>query len=397
MDFSSAPPLYLPLIFALLGLFLGWLISSLFFLRRGGSAREKEGKEKKAYLKGIDYILSDDPDQAIREFTKAVQINSDTVETYLTLGNLFRSKGEVSRAIRIHQSIISRPALNERTRLQALYGLGLDFKKAGFIQRAISTFQEVARHDSVFLDAYIQLEDLFEKSKEWEKALATQLKINRLKRSEDGNNILAHVQTELGKECFRLGEYAKAGRNYKKALSFDEHCVDTYLHLGDLYFSQDRIQRAITTWKKAIKVEPSLAHLTYHRLEKAYLRIGEPDLLEDLLRECISRNYQDIHAHLALAKHLRRRGSVAEATRELEAVIAIDPQCIEARKELGTTLLEMGKEADALKEYQGLLEAITLPAKNFQCTKCGYESGEMLWKCPQCLTWDTVGLKNKSA
>ncbi|UCD85081.1 MAG: tetratricopeptide repeat protein [Deltaproteobacteria bacterium] len=394
MDFSSANPLYLPLIFSLLGLFLGWLISSLFSRRRGGSAREKEGKEKKAYLKGVDYILSDDPDQAIKEFTKAVQINSDTVETYLTLGNLFRSKGEVSRAIRIHQSIISRPGLDEKTRLQALYGLGLDFKKAGFILRAISAFEEVISHDPVFLDAYIQLEDLFEKSKEWEKALATQLKINRLKRSKDGNNILAHLQTEIGKEFFQSGEYAKAGKNYKKALSFDEHCVDTYLHLGDLYFSQDRIQRAIATWKKAIKVEPSLSHLTYHRFEEAYLRLEEPNLLEDLLRECISRNYQDIQAHLALAKHLRRKGSVVEATRELEAVVAIDPHCIEARKELGTTLLEMGKEAEALKEYQGLLGTITLPTKNFQCNKCGYESGEMLWKCPQCLTWDTIGLKN---
>ncbi len=393
MDFPSATPSYLILFSALLGLFLGWLISSLFFLRRGGATRVNEGKEKRAYLKGVSYILSDDPDQAIKEFTKAVQINSDTVETYLTLGNLFRSKGEVSRAIRIHQSIISRPALDEKIRLQALYGLGLDFKKAGFVQRAISTFQEVSRHDPYFLDAYIQLEDLFEKSKEWEKALATQLKIKRLKGSKDGN-VLAHLETELGKECFRRGEYIKAGKIYKKALSFDEHCVDTYLHLGDLYFSQDRLPKAIATWKEAIEVEPSLAYLTYHRLEEAYLRVGEPNLLEDLLRECISRNYQDIQAHLALAKHLKRKGSVGEATRELEAVIAIDPQCIEARKELGTILLEMGKEAEALKQYQGLLETITLPTKNFQCTKCGYESGEMLWKCPQCLTWDTIGLKS---
>ena len=99
--------------------------------------------QKGAYIKGLKYIISNEPDKAIAEFTRAVRINSDTVEIYINLGNLFREKGEIERAIRIHQSILLRPNLKPDIKESALMDLGLDYSAAGFFDRAISTFQQL--------------------------------------------------------------------------------------------------------------------------------------------------------------------------------------------------------------------------------------------------------------
>jgi len=115
-------------------------------------------KDYTVFLKGIQYILANDTDQAIEAFTKAVQINSETIETYVALGNLFRAKGEIDRAIRIRQSL--RERVDAETKLQALFDMALDYKLGGLLQRAISTFEEVISRAPKRLDAYEELESL---------------------------------------------------------------------------------------------------------------------------------------------------------------------------------------------------------------------------------------------
>jgi len=126
------------------GLLSGW------WIRRAGE-KKKTGPVKstgdEAFFKGFQHILSNDQDHAIEEFTKSVQVNSDTIETYVALGNLYRSKGDIDRAIRIRQSIILRPNINENIRLRTLFDLGLDYRKGGFLNRALKTFLEVARKE----------------------------------------------------------------------------------------------------------------------------------------------------------------------------------------------------------------------------------------------------------
>jgi len=94
----------------LIGLILGSWISP--FKKETGKALISKGD--KSFFKGIQYLLSNDHDQAIEEFTKSVQVNSDTIETYVALGNLYRSKGDIDRAIRIRQNIVLRPNIDEQ-------------------------------------------------------------------------------------------------------------------------------------------------------------------------------------------------------------------------------------------------------------------------------------------
>ena len=165
--------------------------------------------EKGAYIKGLKYIISNEPDKAIAEFTKAVKINTNTVEIYINLGNLFREKGEIERAIRIHQSILLRPNLKPDIKESALMDLGLDFSAAGFFDRAIATFQQLISLHPKNTQAHRELEKLYEEERDWQNAFDEASLLQKLTRS-DMSPLLAHIVTELGKEFWAKGDAGQA-------------------------------------------------------------------------------------------------------------------------------------------------------------------------------------------
>ena len=390
MEFLASNIYFFSVILILIGFFIGLKMRPRFSSRvMGDKSRAKTEQESTAFLKGINYLLSNDHDQAIEEFTKAVQINSNTVETYIALGNLFRSKGEVGRAIRIHESIILRPTVDRETKVQALYNLGLDFKKAGFIKRAISSLEDVIGQDPHRLDAYIQLEELYEEIKNWEKTYMIQERISTLRKTKD-NNIKAHLLTELGKSCFLGNDERPAEKYFKKAISLDANCIDAFLHLGDLYYAKKSYNRAVSVWKKVLRTAPPMTHLVYGRLEKAYCEKNKSRDFEKMLRKISEEDRGNSYVRLALAECLYKSGKIEESIKELRFVIKINPTSLDARKKLGRILVKQGSDDELISEYRELLEVLDIPEKKFRCQKCGFVSESIHWKCPQCLKWDTI-------
>jgi lipopolysaccharide biosynthesis regulator YciM len=372
-------------------LVVGYALGRTDWSGEGGGRGRRRGRAQEglAYIKGVNYILSDAPDLAIEEFIKAVQINSETVETYLALGSLFRSKGDVTRAIRIHQGIVCRPQLEQKILVQALCDLGLDYRKAGFVDRAIATFQEVIAKDPKMVQAYVQLEDLFEETKDWEAAFHIQEKLSRLRRSDDAH-ILAHLMTELGKSHLARGDVKGARGAFKRAISIDGKCVDAYLHFGDLFSQEGQDAKAVGMWKKVMTVVPAMTFLAYDRLEHAFFRMGQVGALEELLRER-SAGEEDLFTRIFLAKHLRKKGETEEAIRTLRGILDRWPDSGDARRELIQIYLGEGMKDEAIEEFGRLMETLSLEDRHFQCRMCGYRSDHLVWKCPQCLRWDTMG------
>lgn len=392
MDITSQSPYFFGIILVLIGFFAGFVLSDIFSSRKKKAADKGAQSGGTAYLKGINYILANEPDKAIEEFSKAVQINSDTVETYIALGNLFRSKGEVGRAIRIHQGIILRPHIDIKTKIQAYYDLSLDFKKAGFVNRAIESFEKVLEMDNKHLDSHVQLLELYEDIRDWEKSYQTQQSISKLRKSND-YNVLGHHQTELAKTLVEQGLSSQAKKCFKKAISLDKMCSDAYLHLGDLLYDEGSYAKAIDTWKDMMHLSPGFTYLAYPRLEEAFFKLNEFGKIEDILRENSRKNYNDIHTHLALSEYLYKKSQLNDAISELKIVLTLKPSHIQARQMLGKYLMELGREAEAVAVHQELLHNFPFPEKHYQCNECGYESKELLWRCPQCRRWDTIDEK----
>ncbi|MEA3361029.1 MAG: tetratricopeptide repeat protein, partial [Thermodesulfobacteriota bacterium] len=342
----------------------------------------------KAFFQGIQYMLSNDTDQAIEQFTKSVQINSDTVETYIALSNIYRSKGDFETAIKIRQGIILRPNLDKDIRLRAILDLGSDYRKGGFLQRAISTFKEVLNNDPNNIDALDQIGRIYEDVHDWDNAFKTKQIISRLVKGEY-KNVLAHYQTELGKIQEKNNDNEGAEKAFKKAIYVWNKCIDAYLHLGDIYFKRKEYKRALTTWKKVADIEPQFTFLAYQRLEKAFSDIINIKYIEDFLFESAHKNSHGF-THLSLAKYLYNKGEINAAIDKLNEAITLFPSFLDARKFMGEILLKEGRDEEALEAYRELLSKLDFPYLTFQCSNCGFMPDKLVWKCPQCQKWDTI-------
>lgn len=372
----------------LLALAVGLVLGRLIRARKEERLKSLSRAGDEAFFKGIQYILSNDHDQAIEEFTKSVQINSDTVETYVALGNLYRSKGDIDRAVRIRQSIIARPNIDEKIRVRALFDLGLDYRKGGFLNWALENFLKVLEKQPSNGDILMEIEKIYEEMKDWSNAYLTRQKIARLTRGKHGH-ILAHHQAEMGKAFQKKGESARAKSCFKKAISIYEGCVDAYLHLGDLYFLRQDYKNAIAAWRKVVTVAPRFTFLAYRRFEGAYARMKNLKPVGEFLREC-SRLNSDAFTYMALARYLYNEQDYEGALQELKSAVELDPAFWEARKFMGEILLARDMKEEALAAYRDLIAHLNVPYLKFQCTNCGFSTPDLQWQCPQCRRWDTI-------
>jgi lipopolysaccharide biosynthesis regulator YciM len=378
----------------LISLILGGTAGRFLSYRKEKRTRSLRREGDKAFFKGIQYILSNDHDQAIEEFTKSVQINSDTIETYVALGNLYRSKGDIDRAIRIRQSIILRPNIDEVSKLRALIDLGVDYRKGGFMNRALEALNQALQKEPANLEALDAAEKIYEDMRDWENAYATR---QRIARGSRGNHkhILAHYQAELGKESQEKGDFAKAKSCFQKAISIDDKCLDAHLHLGDLHFQKQDYRKAVSEWRKVVHIAPQFSFLAYRRLEGAYGEMKNLKPVEEFLKEC-AESSRDAFTHMALARYLFNEKDYEGAVRELDSALALDPSFWEARKFKGEILLKQGMRDEALRAYQELIPRLNVPYLKFQCSNCGFRPGDLQWQCPQCRNWDTIGLMDSA-
>ncbi len=364
-------------------------VSGILLGKRLTPKHIKKAKESQiAFLTGFRYMLSNEPDRAIESFMRAVRFDTDTIETYFALANLFRDKGEIERAIRIHQSIITRPHLDANIRLQALYDLALDYKKGGFLDRAINTFREVIRRAPHKKEAYLELAEVYQTLKDWEAAFKVIEKLAKIFK-EDYSLMLAHFQTEMGKKLQAEGEKDKAEDHYKKAIKINEKCVDAYLHLGDLYFERGDVKKAIKTWTKAISVSPEYSFLAFGRLEKYLSEIKGQKVFRKFISELEKAPEHNIFAAIFLARYYLSEKKLNGARECLLAALEKTPSHIVAQQLLAQTYLEEGNTEKAIEVLEQISKE-AFPQNIYQCTYCGYEATELSWKCPQCQKWDTM-------
>jgi len=367
-----------------IGAWLGWAVA------KKSPLEEKTGQnDRDAYIRGLKYIISNQPDKAIAEFTKAVQVDSNTIEIYQDLGNLFRQRGEIGRATQIHQSILLRPSLDKELRISALMNLGLDYQKGGFVDRAIKVYQEVLQHDEDNLEACRLLEELYEETRDWENAYHMEKQIQKL--SGAGNySRLAHIMTEMGKAAYQKNDHTQAIKKLKEAISLDKNCTEAYLVLGDIYLAEDKTAKAIAIFNKIISSDQhQLSFAVYKLLEKAYLQRGRFESIEAVYREILNRRPQDTRTRAILADYYYKKGLLSRAIEELREGLKVCPESLTLRSTLAEMLIKDNRQDEALQEYQYLMEQVIDKNELFSCQKCGYQSSEIQWKCPQCKEWDS--------
>jgi lipopolysaccharide biosynthesis regulator YciM len=352
----------------------------------------RRARESPHYMLGLNFLVGNQIDPAIDELTRAAHGAGDPLEIHLILGNLYREKGQVGRAIQEHQALLQRPNLRKLEHANILLCLGLDYKRGGFVDRALEAFNEVLRLDPDNEYALSNLEKLYEEQHQWQEAYATRLKLAR----RDGpdaaprhHQILAFLENELGLQLLKQKDYSGAARRFEAAIELDAANTPAYLNLGDVRFLQGDAGGATATWERLIETAPERAYLAFERLETAYAKAGDVRRFPELCRQLIDASPQDWRARLALGRHLSGRGDPRTALDLLFDALVQNPHALALHQTIWHTLSQLGLQPSLVERYVDLTRDAIFYLDPHICIRCRYRSTELLWQCPHCHEWNT--------
>ena len=386
---------YATLIAALLALLTGLAIGKAwerYKLQDGRWIDRRRARESPHYMLGLNFLVANHIDQAIEELARASEIAGDPLEIRLILGNLYREKGQVGRAIQEHQGLLQRRNLRKLEHANVLLCLGLDYKRGGFVDRAVEAFTEVVRLDPNNEYALSNLEKLHEEQHQWSEAYATRQKLAARSGPEEQPRhqaILAFLENELGIEALKRMDYVKAARHFEAAIELDAANPPAHLNLGDVRFLQGDTAGAVTSWEALVERAPERSYLTFSRLENAYPKLGDEPRFAALCRRIIADNPQDWRARLALGQYLAGRGNAQEAlTLTVEALVH-NPHALTLHQAIWQILSGLEFPPALVAHYITQARDAVFYLDPHICVRCRYRSTELLWQCPQCHEWNT--------
>jgi lipopolysaccharide assembly protein B len=386
---------YVPLLSALVALLVGLAVGKAwerYKLRDGKLFDRRRARESPHYLLGLNFLVANQIDLAIDELAKAASLNSDTLEVHMILGNLYREKGQVGKAITVHQSLLQRPKLSRLEHAYVLLCLGLDYKRGGFVDRATEAFNEVLQLDAKNEYALVNLQKLQEEQHQWSDAYDTRQRLSKLADVESkprNQAILAFLENEIGLEAMRRKDYVEAVRRFNGAIDLDGRAVPAYLNLGDVRVLQGNDREAAAIWEMLVDVVPDRAYLAFDRLEALAVRAGSPERFTRLCRQLIDENPQDWRARLALSRHLAASGRPHEALDLLFAALVQNPHALGIHQAIWRALGQLRHEPALVDRYSELTRHAVFYLDPHVCMRCRYRSTELLWQCPHCHDWNT--------
>jgi lipopolysaccharide biosynthesis regulator YciM len=386
---------YAPFVAALVALLIGLTIGKAwerYKLKDGKWIDRRRARQSPHYILGLNFLVANQIDLAIEELTRAASIDADGLEVPMILGNLYREKGQVGKAITVHQSLLQRPRLSKIEHAYVLLCLGLDYKRGGFVDRALEAFNEVLRLDPKNEYALLNLQKLHEEQHQWTEAYDTRQRLTKLAATDSqpkNQAILAFLENEIGLEAMRRKNYSEAIRRFEAAIDLDKRAVPAYLNLGDVRVAQGNDKDAASIWEAVVQVAPDRAYLAFDRLEALAVRSGRPDRFAALCRRLIEASPQDWRARLALSRHLMATGADHEALGFLFAALVQNPHALSIHRAIWAALGRLHHPTTLVDRYSELTEHAVFYLDPHICMRCRYRSTELLWQCPHCHDWNT--------
>jgi len=381
MEFETWWLLVIPVFFG-----LGWLASRIdtrHLIRQ--SARLPD-----AYFKGLNFLLNEQPDKAIDAFVDVVKLDPETIELHFALGNLFRRRGETDRAIRVHQSLVSRSDLLPAQREHALFELGQDFLRAGLLDRAEDAFNRL--EGTSYAGAALRHRlDLAQMVRDWPRAIDTAERLQR-DGGDDLSHLIAHFRCELAQQALAgtsPDRDERARREIELALRAGAAHPRPWLLRGEAAFAADDFDAAITAWSELARISPAHLALTGERWLQAHERVGRLD--EGLARlEAILGEQPSVDALRALAQARARRDGAPAAIAWLRGSLAGSPSLLGLEQLLELQAQPGGGEPDPdIALTASLIRKQASRLSRFVCGHCGFKARRFYWQCPGCNHWDS--------
>ena len=370
--------------FLLAGLFL-LLAAAGWILGRFGERDEEDPPPPLNidYLKGLNFLLNEQTDQALEHFLKMVRVDDKTIETHFALGSLFRRRGEVDRAIRIHQNIIARPDLASEQRDQALFSLSKDYLRAGLLDRAEKLFGRLSQGSRYQVEALENLTRIYEQEKEWEKAVEAGQQLEVL----GGRSLalqIAHYYCELAEASAADKDYGAARQYVKHAQTGRPRTLRGALTRAHIAREMDDNKTALRLYHRIIDEHTYLIAEALPEMVSIYEREGAMGELEKAFSQMLKKN-PEMSALVALTAIVNNIRGIAVIDDCVEKYLLNEPTLSEF---VDLQRLSNGDDSgyDKIRKALSTLAAST---PRYQCQECGFSSQKLLWQCPSCRAWET--------
>jgi lipopolysaccharide biosynthesis regulator YciM len=340
-----------------------------------------------SYFKGLNFLLNEQPDKAIEAFIEVVKVDPQTIELHFALGGLFRRRGEVERAIRMHQNLVERPDLAAEQKLAALYELAQDYFKAGLLDRAEELFLKL-EGTSYSEQALRFLLEIYEQEKDWHKAIDIAGKLETVTGRSHQKEI-ANFRCELALNELMHSRPEAARPHLAQALAHHRLCVRAHMLLGDLEIAAKQPQAAIEAWKRIESQNPQYLALVAERIFNAYKQLGKLEEGVNLLRGYLAK-YPALDLLNVVFQGMLESQGTEPAYRLARDELRRMPTLLGLDKLLEAQMLEAPpdrrRDLELVKE---LVNQHTRSLAMYKCDVCGFRARQYYWHCPGCAEWET--------
>ena len=378
MDIEYWWLLALPLFFA-----LGWLAARIDIKQLVSESRALPV----SYFKGLNFLLNEQPDKAIEAFIEVVKVDPQTIELHFALGSLFRRRGEVERAIRMHQNLVERSDLQEEQRLTALFELAQDYLKAGLLDRAEELFLKL--DNTVHAEAALKsLLEIYEQEKDWQTAIHVAGKLESVTGHSQQKEV-ANFYCELAENEIIHSRPEAARPHLAEALAHHRLSVRANMLLGDLESSLGNAEAAIEAWKRIESQNPAYLALVADKLLGTFSQLNRIDEGLNLLRGYLAK-YPSLDLLNTVFQGTLEKEGAEVAYRLVRDELRRNPTLLGLDKLLEAQLLdaplERRRDLEMIKE---LVHQHTRGLAMYKCDNCGFRARQFYWHCPACAAWET--------
>ena len=374
--------------FLLAGLFL-LLAAAGWAMGRFGERDEEDAPPPLNidYLKGLNFLLNEQTDQALEHFLRMVRVDDKTIETHFALGSLFRRRGEVDRAIRSHPNIIARPDLASEQRDQALFSLAKDYLAAGLLDRAENMFSRLADGSRYQVQALEALCGIYEQERDWEKAIDAGQRLEVL----GGRSLalqIAHYYCELAEAAVEAGDFSSARQFVKNAQAGRPRTMRGALTRAHIARDTDDSKTALKLYHRIIDENTYLIAEALPEIVAIYTREEQVDELERAL-DALLKQHPERASLVAYTAIVNDIGGIPVIDDCVERYMLDEPTLAEFVDLHQLAARENGSDDTAFAKVRGALSKLATSTPRYQCQECGFSSQRLLWQCPSCRDWET--------
>ena len=375
--------------FLLAGLFIvaaaaGWLFARYSVRDRGESPPPPVNAD---YLRGLNFVLNRQTDEALELFVRMAKVDDDTLETHFALGHLFRRRGEVDRAIRVHQNLLARPNLSEPQRHQALFSLAQDYLGAGLFDRAEKLFSDLRGSSTLGQEALENLVDIYERESEWAKAIDAHRELEVV--TGEKSTQIAHYYCELAERARLGGNLDLARQHLKSSVRSETGAFRGTLIRAAIALEEENFAQALRLYEQVLEADQRLMVEVLPQLIACYEATDRQEELERYLERLIVKD-RDLKKNLAYAVIINGLTAPPVLYRCVEDfILHHDVMATLIDTDHFSKLPQADREKAILRITQGLRQ-LGLSSARYRCTSCGYSTQRLVWHCPSCKAWETI-------